>query len=223
MAKMRLTIVFLVGFCCSSYAQSVESVVTNINKNYDSFQSFSCNVEYLLFDSTSSEPVEIQTGLVLKKGNSSFFKLGEIEVLTTENAIVQVDKGLRQVVYMPNQTKDNSLREASLGTIKKALEGCGDSRLGIEGDKSFVEMDSCRFSQYEGIKVFYHSSEFYVDKMIMVISKNERLEMNYSKVKINKGIASKDLSIERFLIGSGEKAELKKELVGYKFENYFKK
>ena len=219
---MKLLLISIL-FPCVLLGQNLQEVVKKLNTSFENFKTYSSEVTYSLFDSTSSEPVEVKNGIILKEGGNLFFKLGDIEMLTTPSTIVQVDKGLKQIAYIPNQTKDQKLRDSNLKMIDKALETCGRTYLKKEGNLSYVQLDSCLFSQYQSIKFFYNPIKYFIDEIHLKTANNEELKIVYSKVKINKSLPKGTFSISKYLKDSGKEATLNELFSGYEFENYFNK
>ena len=213
----------LLVFSSGLMAQTTNSVVEKLNVAYDAYTSFSAKVSYAIFVFIClTVPVETLKGIIAKQDGNHFSQIGEVAMLSTKEVIIQVDRGTKSLIYMPNQTLNRGgLKEGYMGQVDAALKGCKHSSVGGASNKPWIEMENCMFSTFSSIKIYYNPNSYAIKKMIL-FNGVERLEISYSDIKINKKISLKTFNTFNYLVGKKEAAQPNTLYKNYVFENYFK-
>ena len=219
----HIILIFVFGISINTYSQvSIEATIQKINKVYQNQTSYEANVLYQIFDTNGVHILESKNGKLKIMGSNRYSKIGEIEIIGTKSYILQVDNGLKTIILMPNETGEKHLNSNYVGIVKRALGACSSVNNGNNKKQGWIKMDSCMFSGFTGIELFFDSKSHLINKVGLDKGKEGKMVISYSKVKTGNDINIKYFGIEDYLVGLKAKAQLKIEYKNYAFTNYFK-
>jgi outer membrane lipoprotein-sorting protein len=203
--------------------KTVSEIVGDINKAYESYTSYSAEVSYEMYDSLHVEtPLETQKGKMVKQGDKQYNQLGDIILFSNKDCIIQLDKGMKSLVYMQNQSiKNGAMANDYLSKIDKILEGCGSSSIGGTKNQPWIKLEGCDYSIFKEIVIKYNPTTFAIQEMALTNDEGEKLKIVYSKVKVNKSVDQSVLNVSNYLIGTRENAQPSAQYKDFLFENYF--
>jgi hypothetical protein len=234
--KLYIILVLVISGTIDLCAQNLKKDAENMNVFYEKHKKISSKIEYTMYENyTTNEIYQKELGYMEKSGKNTYMKLGEVETINTDDYTLVVDNENKSVSLLPKKTgfmPSNGSITASIDSIKKF---CSSYAFNKESNKlnSYTFIMQKYYPSYSKIKVFFNSSTFFSEKVILYCSEEDiskegshakmakaRLEVNYIETNLNPKFTESNCSYERYLIKSGKKYTLKPEYKNYSLNVY---
>jgi outer membrane lipoprotein-sorting protein len=223
MFKRYYILLLLIVLSLPSFAQTAKDVIENINKTYKNAKSISQNIAYYYYDSLSAKTYSSsELGVLKKQGANTYYKVGDVELITTAAFVFQIDHGTKDAVVSPytgNAAAQNNLDFSQ--QLDQLLVPCSQSTIEKPQGSFHKLILKCKSSRFSEIQIVYHKDKFYISSMVLMDRSGIKMEIKYSDVKLNDKIAPSFFDVSKYLSGDKKTYKMKEAYNSYELKNSF--
>ena len=228
----------LVGCCLVliipfiSSAQNLAEDLQRMDQAYADAEQLTMQVSYEVFrNATAQEPIQVEKGQIVRRGNQSYQKIGAVETITTAEYQLVADHTHQAVILAAGVNTPTSAGTLSVEQLQTLLQLCDSVEYKAIDPQHMQYTLLIPSSEYQKITITLDRQHYWIKKMVLHYRHGRkftdaagapeapRLEMTFGNISTRKKVPQDTFAYQNFLDKSHNRYTLNKTYQHYQLIN----